>query len=156
VLDEGWETQDSRGIPNLPHYPSFMNDLAYIRKKGLELRFWQVCGWVDDPEASGLQSEDLLRGVDGVPRRVNRTMGTHADPHRYVLDPSSPHAREYLRQRALRIMRELKPRLLKLDFGYGLPGPDVAVRHDPRCGASASPIPCSRPLRMRCARTTPG
>ncbi len=131
VLDEGWETHDSSGIPNLPRYPNFMDDLAYTRKKGLEVGFWQACGWVDDPETSGLLPEDLLRGADGVPRRVNWTMGTQAEPHHYVLDPSSPRAREYLRQRTLRIMRELKPRLLKLDFGYGLPGPDVAAPRDP-------------------------
>ena len=131
VLDDGWETNESSGIPNLPRYPNFMDDMAYIRKKGLELGFWQACGWIDDTAASGLQPEDLLRGADGVPRRVNWSMGAQAEPHHYVLDPSSPRAREFLRQRTLRIMRELKPRLLKLDFGYGLPGPDVAVPRDP-------------------------
>jgi hypothetical protein len=131
VLDDGWETNRSSGIPNLSRYPNFFDDLAYIRKKGLEVGFWQACGWVDEPEASGLLPEDLLRGTDGVPRRVNWLMGPQAEPHHYVLDPSSTRAREYLRQRTLRIMRELKPRLLKLDFGYGLPGPDVAAPRDP-------------------------
>ena len=105
--------------------------MAYIRKKGLEVGFWQACGWVDEPKASGLLPEDLLRGADGTPRRVNWAMSTEAGPHHYVLDPSSPRAREYLRQRTLRFMRELRPRLLKLDFGYGLPGPDVAAPRDP-------------------------
>ncbi len=131
VLDDGWETNDSSGKPNLVRYPNFFDDLAYIRKKGLELGFWQACGWVDDPETSGLMPEDLVRGIDGVPRRVSWEMGTQVEPHHYVLDPSSPRAREFLRQRTLRIMRELKPRLLKLDFGYGLPGPDVAAPRDP-------------------------
>jgi hypothetical protein len=58
-------------------------------------------------------------------------MSTHKELHHFVLDPSSPRAREFLRQRTLRIMHDLKPRLLKLDFGYGLPGPDVAVPRDP-------------------------
>ena len=131
VIDEGWETYDSSGIPNLSRYPNFLDDLAYIRKKGLELGFWQACGWVDEPEAGGLVPEDLVRGTDGVPRRVNWAMSTQAELHHYVLDPSSPRAREFLRQRTLRIMRELKPSLLKLDFGYGLPGPDVAAPRDP-------------------------
>jgi hypothetical protein len=131
VLDDGWETNRSSGIPNLSRYPNFFDDLAYIRKKGLELGFWQACGWVDEPEASGLLPEDLVRGADGVPRRVNWAMSTQVEPHHYVLDPSSPRALEFLRQRTLRIMRELKPSLLKLDFGYGLPGPDVAVPSDP-------------------------
>ena len=131
VLDGDWETDDSSGMPNLSRFPRFFDDLAYIRKKGLEVGFWQACGWVNEPEARGLLPEDLLRGTDGVPRRVNWNMGTQAEPHHYVLDPSSPRAREYLRQRTLRIMRELKPCLLKLDFGYGLPGPDVAAPRDP-------------------------
>ncbi|MGA2986252.1 MAG: hypothetical protein ABSG32_20800 [Terriglobia bacterium] len=131
VLDDGWETNRSSGIPNLSRYPNFSDDLAYIRKKGLELGFWQACGWVDEPEASGLLPEDLVRGTDGVPRRVNWAMSTQVEPHHYVLDPSSPRAREFLRQRTFRIMRELKPRLLKLDFGYALPGPDVAAPRDP-------------------------
>ena len=131
VLDDGWETNRSSGIPNLSRYPDFSEDMAYVRKKGLELGFWQACGWVDDPEAAGLKPEDLLRGIDGVPRRVNWAMSTQAEPHDYVLDPSSPRAREFLRQRTIRIMRDLQPRLLKLDFGYGLPGPDVAVPRDP-------------------------
>jgi hypothetical protein len=131
VLDDGWETSVGSGIPNLSRYPNFLDDLSYIRKKGLEVGFWQACGWIDEPEASGLLPEDLLRGTDGVPRRVNWAMSTQAAPHHYVLDPSSPRAREFLRQRTLRVMRELKPRLLKLDFGYGLPGPDVAAPRDP-------------------------
>jgi hypothetical protein len=131
MLDDGWETNRSSGIPKLSRYPNFYDDLAYIRSKGLEVGFWQACGWVDDPAASGLAADDLVQGTDGVPRRVNWMMGTQAEVHHFVLDPSSPRALEFLRRRTLRIMHELKPHLLKLDFGCGLPSPNVAVPRDP-------------------------
>ncbi len=38
VLDEGWETSPSNGIPNRKTFPHFEEDLQYIRSKGLEAR----------------------------------------------------------------------------------------------------------------------
>jgi hypothetical protein len=47
------------------------------------------------------------------------------------LDPSSSRTREFLRRRTIDMMREYDPQVLKLDFGYGLPGPDVSAPRDP-------------------------
>jgi hypothetical protein len=49
----------------------------------------------------------------------------------YCLDPSSPRTVALIRSRTQAIVRDLKPDLLKLDFGYGLPSPDVATARDP-------------------------
>ena len=50
----------------------------------------------------------------------------------YCFDPSSERTLEYLRQRTRRIMERYRPSLLKLDFSYGLPGPDACAPRDPQ------------------------
>ncbi|WP_353720496.1 hypothetical protein [Dyadobacter sp. 676] len=49
----------------------------------------------------------------------------------YCLDFSSEKTKKFLRDRTIRIMNEIKPRVIKLDFGYGLPSPDMGVPRDP-------------------------
>jgi hypothetical protein len=132
VIDEGWESEEGNGTPNTQHFPKFAADLQYIRSKGLAPGFWLTVGWVTDPRAAGLTPQDLLLGVDKRPRRASWNMAVDsAGTGHYCLDPSSPHVRYFLRQRTIRMMRELNPQLLKLDFGYGLPGPDVSAPRDP-------------------------
>ncbi len=133
VIDDLWETFNGSGMPALFRFPRFDADLQYARSKGLKLGFWQSVGWVDDWSAVGLTHDDVLCGPDGIPRRANWAMSPHlSGPVHYCLDPSSPKVREFLRTRTQRIMRQFEPALLKLDFGYGLPGPDVAVARDRR------------------------
>ena len=131
VLDEGWETSTSSGIPNRKTFPRFEEDLRYIKSKGLGVGFWQAIGWVHEPEKLGLGPADLLCGADGRPRRVTWCMSLDGADASYCLDPASPRARAFLRERTQRVMKQYGPRLLKLDFGYGLPDPDVTASRDP-------------------------
>ena len=131
VLDEGWEASPSNGIPNRKTFPRFEEDLKYIKAKGLKVGFWQAIGWVHEPEKLGLGPADLLCGADGRPRRVTWCMDLNSSDASYCLDPASAPTRAFLRERTQRVMKQYEPRLLKLDFGYGLPGPDVAASRDP-------------------------
>lgn len=131
-IDDGWETATGSGLPDLQRFPHFADDLKYIRAKGLALGFWLSVGWVNDPSASGLKPEDLLVGKDGRPRRAVWNMAVDSlAASNFCLDPSSSRSREFLRRRTMRMMREYDPQVLKLDFGYGMPGPDVSAPRDP-------------------------
>lgn len=134
VIDDLWETFNGSGEPDLGRFPRFDDDLEYVRSKGLAIGVWQSIGWIDDPASVGLTNDDLLCGADGRPRRANWAMNPHGPPSRfhYCLDVSSPRTRSFIRERVGRVMRRFSPVLLKLDFGYGLPGPDVAVAKDIR------------------------
>lgn len=132
VIDDGWESANGSGLPDLKRYPRFSADLDYIRAKGLELGFWLTAAWLVDVDAAGLTREDLLLGKDGRPRRAAWNMAPDSLPSsKFCLDPSSARTREFLRRRVMRMMREYRPQVLKLDFGYGLPGPDVSVPRNP-------------------------
>ncbi len=131
-IDDLWETWNSSAIVDRERFPDFDNQLKRAREAGLRIDLWQSIGWVDRPEEAGLTAEDLLCGPDGRPRL------THwgADPRseqilHFALDPSSENARNFLIERTRRTMREFSPSVLKLDFGYGMPGPDTAAPRNP-------------------------
>ncbi|WP_217594700.1 hypothetical protein [Cohnella sp. GbtcB17] len=131
ILDESWETFDGSAVPNYKRFPDFEADLANIRAHGYELAFWQSVGWTDDPDSQGLTKEDLLCGPDGEPRQwrwSGSPFGTH---FHYLLDPSSERTRRLIVERTTRLVSRWKPAALKLDFGYGYPGPDAAAPRDP-------------------------
>jgi hypothetical protein len=131
VLDDHWESMVSSGRPHPERFPAFDADLAHARKLGLRLGFWQSVGWIDDPAAVGLTDTDLLRGADGRPRRANWALDPRDPAQHWCLDPSSPRTRDFLAERTRSLVRAYDPAILKLDFGYGLPGPDVAAPADP-------------------------
>ncbi len=132
VLDEYWETCDSSGIPDYNRFPEFDRDIAHMRAEGFEIAVWQSIGWIDQPEAFGLTEKDLLCGADGKPR-LWRWSGDpiYGQSYHYCLDPSSERTRSFLTERTRTIVKRLNPAALKLDFGYGLPGPDVSVPRRP-------------------------
>ncbi|SDU75434.1 hypothetical protein SAMN04488563_4968 [Jiangella alkaliphila] len=132
VLDDQWESMVSSGVPHTGRFPNFAADLDASRSAGLAVGFWQSVGWIDDPGAVGLTDDDLLRGADGRPRRANWAQDPRDPAQHWCLDPSSPRTRAFLAERTEALVREHRPAVLKLDFGYGLPGPDVAVPADPR------------------------
>ncbi|WP_109488510.1 hypothetical protein [Occallatibacter savannae] len=128
TLDMGWETFESSGIPNHQHIPDFEGAISYIHAKGLDLGFWQSLTWVKDPAAVGLSDADLLCGADGKPRLNNNFHNPFwSDSSYFVLDPSSDRAQQFLRERTRRTLQTTGAKLLKLDFAYALPPPDVAV-----------------------------
>jgi len=132
VLDDYWETFNGSGEPDLVRFPDFEEDLKGMRANGYELAFWQSIGWVDEPQKVGLTADDLLCGLDGKPRQWNWS----GDPlaggrYHYCLDPSSERTRQLIRERTERIVHRWNPAALKLDFGYGFPGPDVCVPRNP-------------------------
>jgi hypothetical protein len=132
VIDEGWESNEGSGNLNRQRFPQFAADLAYIHSEGLEVGFWEAVGWVADAAGAGLTADDLLVGLDKQPRKASWNMAVDSvGTAHYCLDPSSLHTREFLRRRTIRVMREFSPQVLKLDFGYGLPGPDVAAPRNP-------------------------
>lgn len=72
----------------------------------------------------------IFFGRDGQPIRTAwntspRTKGS------VCLDPSSPRARQFIRDHIQSVVRQFQPELLKLDFGYSSPSPAVAVPRDP-------------------------
>lgn len=140
VLDDGWETWPSSGVINAARFPDFTREVADMKSKGLEVGAWQSLGWIMKPEEFGLGPDDLLCGADGKPRRVRWSMDPHSSDAAYFFpDPSSEKTRAFLRERTQRVMHLLEPTILKLDFAYGMPPPDVAAPRDPalrgeRCG----------------------
>jgi hypothetical protein len=129
-LDDRWETFVGSGEPDRKRFPQFDEDISYIKTQGLDIGFWQPVGWVDQPEEVGLSERDLIVGTDGHPRRVAWDTNPRSRSH-YCLDPSSPNAVQFLRRRTINLMTKYRPVLLKLDFGYGLPSPNVGVPRDP-------------------------
>lgn len=131
-IDDKWETWNSSGILDAARLPRFHEQIALAREQGLRIGLWQSIGWVDKPEEAGLTAEDLLCGPDGKPRLSHWGCDPRSDqPLHYCLDPSSERARRFLIERTRRQMREIRPGLYKLDFGYGLPGPDAAAPRNP-------------------------
>jgi hypothetical protein len=132
-IDEPWEVRKGAARPHRERFPTFDADIAYAHERKLGLGIWTPTGWIQDYAAEGLTRDDVLLGRDGEPVRGNWAVDPHEPAGFYCLDPGSPGARQYLRERTRRVMREYRPSLLKIDFGYGLPGPDACVSRDPAC-----------------------
>jgi hypothetical protein len=132
IIDDPWESFGGSGIARKDAFPNFEEDLKYIKSKGMEIGLWQPLGWVQSPAEAGLEDCDLLCGADGKPRLSNWLQDPRvpAEKSYFCLDPSSEGARRFLSERTKRIVREYGASLLKLDFGYGLPGPDVCSPRD--------------------------
>jgi hypothetical protein len=131
-IDDPWETFKGSCFPDQEKFPDFDEDLAFIKKSKLGLGLWMPIGWIAHPSKVGLGPDDLLLNRDGNPIRANWAL----DPHEGTrapccLDPSSTRTRAFLVDRTQRLMRDYRPSLLKLDFGYGLPGPDGCAPRDP-------------------------
>ena len=127
-----WETFECSGIPDTNRFPNFRKDLQYIENKDLKVGFWQSVVWVEDYESLGLTTDDIILGKDGKPRKVNWLMSPYQTSQMYyALDPSSPRTIEFLRKRTQNIVKKYDADLFKLDFGYGVPSPNVGVPRDP-------------------------
>ncbi len=132
-IDDSWETFVGSGIPFMERFPDFHKNLARARELGMSIGFWLPSGWIVKPEEVGLGHDDLLLGVEGRPRRCNWACNPHEGgrPGPFCLDPSSPNMQRFLAERSRRVVSDLGGALLKVDFAYGMPGPDVAAPRDP-------------------------
>ncbi|CAL1519671.1 hypothetical protein [Chitinophaga sp. MM2321] len=131
VLDDPWESSQGSGEPDLKRFPAFYEDIAYIRKKGVKIGIWETLGWIKDTLACKLGTQDLIVDSNGKPCMANWNFDPSGDAY-YCLDVSSPRARAFLQERTRRVMQSIKPQLIKLDFGYGLPSPDMGAPRDPQ------------------------
>jgi hypothetical protein len=132
ILDDYWETFDSSGKPNYALFPNFDEDLKYIEEMGYQIGLWQSITWVDRPEEFGLTNDDLLCGIDGKPRLWAWSGNPLSNRnYHYCLDPSSENAQRFIIERTRNIVTQFNPVALKLDFGYGVPGPDICTPRNP-------------------------
>ena len=78
-----------------------------------------------DFRALGLTEDAVLMTPDGAPyveRQRKRSW--------YIFDPTNADAAAYLAGRARHLVRTYRPAMVKIDFGYEIPLPDVAGPHD--------------------------
>lgn len=130
VLDDPWESSQGSGVPDLRKFPDFYQDIAYIRSKGVEVGVWETIGWIKDTAACGLGKKDLILDKNGKPCMANWNFDPQGDAY-YCVDFSSEKTKKFLWDRTVRIMKDIRPRVIKLDFGYGLPSPDMGAPRDP-------------------------
>jgi hypothetical protein len=131
-LDDGWETWLGSGKFDEKRFPDGIRFLESVRQQGGKVAFWQAIGWVDRPEETELDDTDFLCGPDGKPRLGHWGCDPRSDqPLHYCIDPASERARNFLTARTRRLVRDYHPALLKLDFGYGMAGPDGAASRNP-------------------------
>jgi len=133
LIDATWESSSGSGQPNEELFPNFANDILYAKKKGMKIGLWLPLSWIRHPENYGLDEGDLLCGSDGKPRLSGWIQNPHSPPStlHYCLDPASERAREFLKKRSHEVVSKYGADLLKLDFGYGLPDPNVSSSRDP-------------------------
>ncbi|HVU55401.1 MAG TPA: hypothetical protein VHD83_10115 [Puia sp.] len=131
VLDDGWEISQGSGRPDTHRFPQLADNLKTLHDGGMTHGLWETLGWITDTAAAGLTSADLIVDRHGRPCKANWNFDPTSTSF-YCLDISSEKAREFLRRRTIREMQELKPSLIKLDFGYGLPSPHMGVPRDPK------------------------
>jgi hypothetical protein len=132
-IDDAWESFAGSGEVHAQRLPRLAEDLDYARSRGLDIGVWQSCGWIADFRRVGLTEDDVMLNRDGRPMRTNWALDPHDEPKlAFCLDPSSARARAFLAERTRRLMTRYRPALLKLDFSYGLPGPDACAPRDPR------------------------
>lgn len=132
LVDEAWESQTGSGQIKRTLFPDFEADLQYARDRGMDIGLWLSLGWIRDPFASGLDESDLLCGYDGKPRKTAWLQDPHMPESQlfYCIDPSTARARQFLKDRSQKIVSKYGISLLKLDFGYALPSPDICAPRD--------------------------
>ena len=130
VFDGSWEEKTGAARPDLKKFPTFNKDVSQVTGAGMDVGVWQSIGWVKDYAAEGLQKQDLLLNRFGKPCKANWNFDPSGEAD-YCLDPGSSGARKFLIARTERLMKTMHPKLIKLDFGYGLPSPDMAAPKNP-------------------------
>ena len=130
VLDDPWESFHGAGTYNQQKFPGFNEEIDTIHRYEMEHGIWETLAWVDFPEKLGLTKDDLLLDRNGNPCKGSWNFDPFG-PNHFIVDISSENARDYLVSRTKKVIKEVKPRLIKLDFGYGISSPNVGVPRDP-------------------------
>src|SRR5262249_44045992 len=110
VLDDGWERSQGSGEANVQRFPRLTEDLQALHDRGMTHGVWETLGWIDDTASAGLTSADLIVDRRGRPCKANWNFDPSSKSF-YCLDISSEKARDFLRQRTIREMHELRPAL---------------------------------------------
>lgn len=129
VLDDPWESSQGSGKPNTAVFPQFYSNLDSIRAEGLAPGVWETVAWITDFAAAGLTTSDLLLNKNGKPCKANWSFDPFGSSY-YCIDISTANSKKFIRERTIRLMKTLKPKIIKLDFAYGLPSPDMAAPKD--------------------------
>jgi len=125
VIDDKWEGTYGSLVHDEERFPHFAELLDEIRADGHEIGIWTAFPRCEDYAALGLTADAVLRNPDGTPfvcRQRNRSW--------YIFDPTNADAAAYLADRARHLIETYRPALVKIDFGYEIPTPDVAAPHD--------------------------
>jgi hypothetical protein len=129
VIDDKWEGVYGSLEHDPERFPHFPELLDQIRADGYEIGLWTAFPRCEDYRALGLTEDDLLVCPDGSPH-VEQQHGRSW----HLFDPTSARAAAHLRDRAHHLAHAYKPKLVKIDFGYEIPSPDIAGPHDPSWG----------------------
>lgn len=154
VLDDPWEISQGAGKPSLERFPDFFDDVAYVRRNNTAVGIWETVGWVKDTAALKLGVNDLIVDANGKPCLGNWNFDPSGDAY-FCLDISSPRTRAFLQERTREQMRMLKPRLIKLDFGYGMPNPNMGAPRDPKYRGERSSYEMVRIIAEAAKRVDP-
>jgi hypothetical protein len=130
VVDDPWASSKGSTDYNKKLFPHFEDDLKYIKDKGLGCGFWETLGWIEDTLACGLTKQDLICDKNGNPCLTSWNFNP-LSRGLFFVDISSERARTYLKERTIREMQFFRPQVIKLDFGYGTPGPQMGVPKNP-------------------------
>jgi hypothetical protein len=122
VIDDGWEQAPGALVHSVERFPTFDGLLARIRADGHEIGLWTAFARCRDYREFGLDAGAVLRTPQGNPYR-------HPSGW-YIFDPTHPDVQRHLSERAAALVRRYGPKLIKLDFGYEIPPPDVAAPHE--------------------------
>ncbi len=130
VIDDPWEASQGLGKPDTVKFPNFQGDMEYIHQQKMSNGIWECIGWIGDTIACGLTRADLICDKNGNPCVGSWTFNPFSSGY-FCIDISSQHSRDFLIERTIRTMKMLKPKLIKLDFGYGMPNPNLGVPRNP-------------------------
>lgn len=130
VIDDPWEASQGLGKPNTTLFPDIQGDLEYIHKNDMTNGIWECVGWIGDTTACGLTKDDIICDKNGNPCIGSWNFNPFA-PGNFCIDISSQNARNFLKERTINTMKTMKPKLIKLDFGYGMPNPNIGVPRNP-------------------------
>lgn len=129
VIDDKWEGVYGSLAHDERRFPRFRELLDEIRGGGHEVGLWTAFPRCEDYRGLGLDERSVLVTPGGEPYVVRERKREWC-----VFDPTDERAAAYLRERARYLVETYRPALVKIDFGYEIPTPDVAGPHDSSLG----------------------